>query len=169
MTTLQSDDKCVQTDPCIRLSRSKFLKTLKLYLSIVSQHRLHLFNQYTQSDESYDDQDLLNVRRQILDRFAWVMIELEQTIENLRRQQLTVMNAQQSIDRPLVKEVIEVSINANISSMNNLKQLVLATDEAQMHRRHLQETKEDLYILDLFIHRGISKIDQFVESTNMHI
>ncbi|CAF2090102.1 unnamed protein product [Rotaria magnacalcarata] len=168
MTTFQSDDKCVQTDPCIRLSRSKFLKALKLYLSIVSQHRLHLFNQYTQSDESYDDQDLLNVRRQILDRFLWVMIELEQTIENLQRQRLTVMDAQQSIDRPLVKEVIEVSVNADISSMNNLKQLVPTVNEVQMHRRHLQETKEDLYILDLCIHRGISKIDQFVKSTNMY-
>ncbi len=31
-------------------------------------------------------------------------------------------------------------------------------DEWRMYRRDLQETKEDLHILNVFVHRGISKV-----------
>ncbi|CAF2388407.1 unnamed protein product [Rotaria sp. Silwood2] len=146
----------------------QLLKILKTYITAVSQHRLHLFNQYTQSDEFYDDQNLLNVRRQILDRFEWVIIELEQIIENLQRRQLSVIDAQQSIERPLVKEVIETSLNADSSSIKNRKQFMPNKDEWQTYKRDLQETKEELHVLDLFIHRGISKIDRLVTSASSY-
>ncbi|CAF0887563.1 unnamed protein product [Rotaria sp. Silwood1] len=168
MTTFQFESKYVQTDPSNELTRSKLLKLLKTYLTAVSQHRLHLFNQYIQSDESYDDQDLINVRRQILDRFEWVIIELEQTIENLQRHQLSVIDAQQSIERPLVKEVIETSLNADLSSNKNQKQFRPNRNEWQTYKRDLQETKEELFVLDLFIHRGISKIDRLVNSASSY-
>ncbi|CAF0948793.1 unnamed protein product [Rotaria sordida] len=168
MTTVQFDSKYSQTDLPNQQTRFKLSKILKTYLTVVSQHRLHLFNQYTQSDESYHDQNLLNVRKQILDRFEWVIIELEQTIENLQRCQLSVIDAQQSIDRPLIKEVIETSLNADSSSIKNRKRFMPNRDEWQTYKRDLQETKEELYVLDLFIHRGISKIDRLVNSTNFY-
>ena len=85
-------------------------------------HR-HLFNQYSQSNvyheqhyttlpelQQYEYRDLINVRKEILNRFEWVINELEQIIENLRTRRLTVADAQQRIDRPLVKEVFLNSI-----------------------------------------------------------
>lgn len=83
---------------------------MKIYLSVVNQYRLHLFNEYTQCDESHNNEKLLNVRRRILDRFEWVIIELEQIIENLQRGELTVIDAQQRIDRPRFKEVYPLKI-----------------------------------------------------------
>jgi hypothetical protein len=47
-------------------------------------------------------------------------------------------------------------LNADFPS--NQKPSLSKTDEWQIYRRDLQETKEDLYILDLFVHRGISKV-----------
>ena len=55
--------------------------------------------------QQYEYRDLINVRKEILNRFEWVMNELEQTIENLETRRLSVADAQQRIDRPLVKEV----------------------------------------------------------------
>jgi hypothetical protein len=55
--------------------------------------------------QQYEYRDLINVRKEILNRFEWVINELEQTIENLQARRLTVADAQQRIDRPLVKEV----------------------------------------------------------------
>jgi hypothetical protein len=55
--------------------------------------------------QQYEYRDLINVRKEILDRFEWVINELEQTIENLETRRLSVDDAQQRINRPLVKEV----------------------------------------------------------------
>jgi hypothetical protein len=55
--------------------------------------------------QQYEYRDLINVRKEILNRFEWVMNELEQVIENLETRRLSVADAQQRIDRPLVKEV----------------------------------------------------------------
>jgi hypothetical protein len=55
--------------------------------------------------QQYEYRDLINVRKEILNRFEWVINELEQIIENLQTRRLSVADAQQSIDRPLVKEV----------------------------------------------------------------
>ena len=55
--------------------------------------------------QQYEYRDLINVRKEILNRFEWVINELEQTIENLETRRLTVLDAQERIDRPLVKEV----------------------------------------------------------------
>jgi predicted rRNA methylase YqxC with S4 and FtsJ domains len=60
--------------------------------------------------QQYEYRDLINVRKEILNRFEWVINELEQTIENLEARQLTVADAQQRIDRPLVKEVCFYSL-----------------------------------------------------------
>jgi hypothetical protein len=83
----------------------------------VSQYRLHLFNQYTQSEVYFGEQnkyqDLINVRKEILKRFAWVIIELEQIIDNLQTRRLAIADAHQSIHRPLVKEVrVEIKVNS---------------------------------------------------------
>jgi hypothetical protein len=48
-------------------------------------------------------------------------------------------------------QVIEMSLNADLSFISQI-------DEWQIYRRDLQETKEDLHVLDLYIHRGISKV-----------
>jgi len=55
--------------------------------------------------QQYEYRDLINVRKEILNRFEWVMNELEQVIENLETRRLSVADARQRIDRPLVKEV----------------------------------------------------------------
>jgi hypothetical protein len=55
--------------------------------------------------QQYEFRDLITVRKEILNRFEWVSNELEQTIENLQTRRLSVADAQQRIDRPLVKEV----------------------------------------------------------------
>ncbi len=87
-------------------------------MTAVSRYRQHLFNQYTQSNTYYEEhygtmpelqqyeyRDLINVRKEILNRFEWVINELEQTIDNLETRRSSVADAQQRIDRPLVKEV----------------------------------------------------------------
>jgi hypothetical protein len=63
--------------------------------------------------QQYEYRDLINVRKEILNRFEWVINELEQTIENLQTRRLTVADAQQRIDRPLVKEVNYYHNNLN--------------------------------------------------------
>ena len=55
--------------------------------------------------QQYEYRDLINVRKEILNRFEWVVNELEQTVESLQARRLSVADAQQRIDRPLVKEV----------------------------------------------------------------
>jgi hypothetical protein len=60
--------------------------------------------------QQYEYRDLINVRKEILNRFEWVVSELEQTIENLETRKLSVADAQQRIDRPLVKEVCDVQL-----------------------------------------------------------
>lgn len=55
--------------------------------------------------QQYEYRDLINVRKEILNRFQWVITEIEQTIENLETRRLSVTDAQQRIDQPLVKEV----------------------------------------------------------------
>ena len=55
--------------------------------------------------QQYEYRDLINVRKEILNRFEWVINEIEQTIENLQSRRVSVADAQQRIDRPLVKEV----------------------------------------------------------------
>lgn len=55
--------------------------------------------------QQYEYRDLINVRKEILNRFEWVINELEQTIESLQTRRVSVADAQQRIDRPLVKEV----------------------------------------------------------------
>jgi hypothetical protein len=59
--------------------------------------------------QQYEYRDLINVRKEILNRFEWVINELEQTIENLETRRLSVTDAQQRIDRPLVKEVCYIA------------------------------------------------------------
>ena len=94
------------------------LETLQAYITAVTRYRHHLHNQYTQSNayyeqhynrmpelQQYEYRDLINVRKEILNRFEWVINELEQTIENLETRRLSVLDAQERIDRPLVKEV----------------------------------------------------------------
>lgn len=112
-----------RTPPCdhrvsFDCSCQKLLETLHAYITAVTRFRQHLFKQYTNSNAHYDQhyrnmpdlqqyeyRDLINVRKEILDRFEWVINELEQTIESLQTRQLSVADAQQRIDRPLVKEV----------------------------------------------------------------
>lgn len=60
--------------------------------------------------QQYEYRDLINVRKEILNRFEWVINELEQTIENLESRRLSVLDAQERIDRPLVKEVRHANI-----------------------------------------------------------
>ena len=72
---------------------------------MVTQHRLSLFDQYTRSNEYQTRQDLREVRKKILDRFQWVVVELERTIENLQADRLSVVDAQRTLDRPMMKEV----------------------------------------------------------------
>ncbi len=55
-------------------------------------------------------------------------------------------------------KVIETSLNAELPSANHRKQSTPNTDEWRMYRRDLQETKEDLHILNHLVHRGISKV-----------
>ena len=55
--------------------------------------------------QQYEYRDLINVRKEILHRFEWVSHELEQIIDNLQNRRLSVADAQQRIDRPLMKEV----------------------------------------------------------------
>jgi hypothetical protein len=55
--------------------------------------------------QQYEYRDLINVRKEILHRFEWVSRELEQIIESLQARRLSVADAQQRIDQPLVKEV----------------------------------------------------------------
>ena len=55
--------------------------------------------------QQYEYRDLINVRKEILHRFEWVSRELEQIVENLQARRLSVADAQQRIDQPLVKEV----------------------------------------------------------------
>jgi len=81
------------------------LKTLQTYITAVSRYHLYLFNQYSQSDESCEYQDLVNVRKQILNRFEWVILELKQALEKLQTHRVSVQDVEQSIDQPLIKEV----------------------------------------------------------------
>ena len=81
------------------------MKKLQKYITAVSQYRLQLFNQYTQSDQYDEYEDLLSVRKEILNRFKWVIIELEQIIEDLQAHRLSVADACQSVTRPVVNEV----------------------------------------------------------------
>ena len=55
--------------------------------------------------QQYEYRDLINVRKEILHRFEWVGRELDQIIESLQARRLSVADAQQRIDQPLVKEV----------------------------------------------------------------
>ncbi len=66
--------------------------------------------------QQYEYRDLINVRKEILNRFEWVIHELEQIIENLQTRRLSVADAQQYIDRPLVKEVCYTVISIYISN-----------------------------------------------------
>ncbi|CAF4855238.1 unnamed protein product, partial [Rotaria sp. Silwood1] len=188
MTTFHSDDKSVQTDPRIRHARSKLLETLQAYVTAVVRYRQHLFKQYTQSNthyeqhyntmpelQQYEYRDLINVRKEILNRFEWVINELEQTIENLQARRLSVADAQRSIDRPLVKEVIESSLNADLppvdehqTNINDRQRPTPSEDEWRLYARDLQDTKEDLYFINSLVHRGISKIDRLVTFTNLY-
>ncbi|CAF3629795.1 unnamed protein product [Rotaria sordida] len=188
MTTFHSDEKGVQTDPRIRHARSKLLETLQAYVTAVIRFRQHLFKQYTQSNthyeqhyntmpelQQYEYRDLINVRKEILNRFEWVINELEQTIENLQARRLSVADAQRFIDRPLVKEVIESSLNADLPSVdehqtniNDRQRPVPSEDEWRSYARDLQDTKEDLYFINSLVHRGISKIDRLVTFTNLY-
>ncbi|CAF2104545.1 unnamed protein product [Rotaria magnacalcarata] len=189
MTTFHSDEKGVQTDPRIRHARSKLLETLQEYVTAVIRFREHLFKQYTQSNtyyeqhysampelQQYEYRDLMNVRKEILNRFEWVINELEQTIENLQARRLSVADAQRSINRPIVKEVIESSLNAEIppvdehqaSLLNDRQRSMPSEDEWRMYARDLQDTKEDLYFIDSLVHRGISKIDRLVTFSNLY-
>ena len=67
----------------------------------MTRYRQHLYKQYTQSNTYYDQhyrhmpelqqyeyRDLISVRKEILNRFEWVINELEQTIENLQKKGL---------------------------------------------------------------------------------
>ncbi|CAF3986708.1 unnamed protein product [Rotaria sp. Silwood2] len=188
MTTFHSDDKGVQTDPRIRHARSKLLETLQAYVTAVIRYRQHLFKQYTQSNthyeqhyntmpelQQYEYRDLINVRKEILHRFEWVINELEQTIDNLQSRRLSVADAQRSIDRPLVKEVIESSLNADLppvdehqTNINDRQRPMPSEDEWKLYARDLQDTKEDLYFINSLVHRGISKIDRLVTFTNLY-
>ena len=58
-------------------------------------------------------------------------------------------------------KVIEVSLKANVSSSSprrSPKQLTPHIDEWRIYRRTLQETREDLHIMNFLVHRGISKV-----------
>lgn len=57
--------------------------------------------------QQYEYRDLINVRKEILNRFEWVGHELDQIIEHLQSRRLSVVDAQQRLDRPLMKEVAE--------------------------------------------------------------
>ena len=94
------------------------METLQAYIMVVNRYREHLFQQYSQSNvyyeqhytnmpelQQYEYRDLINVRKEILNRFEWVINEIEQTTENLQSRRVSVADAQQRIDRPLVKEV----------------------------------------------------------------
>jgi hypothetical protein len=83
------------------------LKTLQTYITAVSRYHLYLFNQYSQSNESCEYQDLVNVRKQILNRFEWVIVELKQALEKLQTHRVSVQDVEQSIDQPLMKEVLK--------------------------------------------------------------
>lgn len=191
MSAVQSDDKGVQTDSRIRHARSKLLQTLQAYIAAVSRYRHHLFQQYTQSNtnneqhysslpelQQYEYRDLINVRKEILNRFEWVINELEQIIESLEARRLTVGDAQQRIDQPLVKEVIESSLNADLptpideyqthANTNIRRRPVPTEDEWRMYARDLQDTKEDLHFINSLVHRGISKIDRLVTFSNLY-
>jgi hypothetical protein len=87
-------------------------------VTAVNRYRQYLLQQYAQPNpfyeqhftampdlQQYEYRDLINVRKEIIHRFEWVAHELEQTIESLQARRLTVADAQQRIDRPLVKEV----------------------------------------------------------------
>ncbi len=73
----------------------------------MSRYHLYLFNQYSQSNESCEYQDLVNVRKQILNRFEWVIVELKQALEKLQTHRVSVQDVEQSIDQPLMKEVLK--------------------------------------------------------------
>ena len=81
------------------------MQILRTYVNAVCQYRLHLFLQYTQSNESQEYEDLFNVRKEILQRFQMVINELEQTIGNFQRQRLTEMDVQEILNQTLIKEV----------------------------------------------------------------
>ncbi len=73
----------------------------------MSRYHLYLFNQYSQSGESCENQDLVNVRKQILNRFEWVIVELKQALEKLQTHRVSVKDVEQIIDQPLIKEVLK--------------------------------------------------------------
>ncbi len=87
------------------------MKTLQIYINSVSQYRLHLFNQYNQSNDSYEHQDLVNVRKEILHRFQLVIDELEQTLENLQKHQLSDTDIHQIVNQSFMKEVFEMNFD----------------------------------------------------------
>ncbi|CAF3781871.1 unnamed protein product [Adineta steineri] len=164
MTTPQIDSKDVQTD-----IHFKLLKTLQTYIIAVSHYRLYLFNRYTQSDETYEFPTLFRIRKQILNRFEWVIIELEQIIEDLQLHRLSITDVEQSINRPLIKEVIETALNADLSSIIVENQFVPSKHEWRVYKRNLQETKKDLCILSLVVHQNISRIKNMAVNKKQQI
>jgi hypothetical protein len=87
------------------------VKTLQRYITAVSQYRLYLFTQYTQSDEPYKHKDLLHVRKVILNRFQSVISELEVIVDDLQTHRISISDAQQSIYRSAIKDVYILSQN----------------------------------------------------------
>lgn len=81
------------------------MQILQNYINVVCQYRLHLFNQYTQSNESVEHEDLFNVRKEILQRFQLVINELEQTIGNLQRHRLTEADVHEILNQTFIREV----------------------------------------------------------------
>ncbi|CAF0893242.1 unnamed protein product, partial [Didymodactylos carnosus] len=172
--TSQFISKGVQTDPRIKnSSRSRFLDKIRLYIDSCIRHREELFNQYNISNSYYEQhytnmheiqrveyRDLLNVRNEILNRFDWVIIEMENISDNLRLHQITISDAELFIHRPLVQEVIESSLIANENKSSQNLAVITAPNEQewQMYNRDLRETKDDLEYIGTLVQRGISKV-----------
>lgn len=72
---------------------------------------MHLFNQYTRANYSCEHEDLLNIRKEILDRFQIVIKQLEQTIDSLQAHQISDDDVKEFIDQPLIKEVSSFSFS----------------------------------------------------------
>ena len=60
-----------------------------------------------QSNQSLENEDLFNVRKEILHRFQLVINELEHAIEYLQTHQLSDIDIQQILNRPFIKEVFQ--------------------------------------------------------------
>jgi isoleucyl-tRNA synthetase len=96
------------------------LKTLQTYIIAVSRYRLHLFHQYTQSNESCEQKDLLHVRKEILHRFQLVINELEQTMENFQAYRISDNDVQFIVNQPSMKEVVKSTLFYSIIIMHDL-------------------------------------------------